>query len=50
MELFVKMMSGEIKSDSMWMDFYFLSILDVSLHLRLYFIRTSQQDEDMNCS
>lgn len=34
----MKMISGDIKSDSLWMDFYFLSILDMTLHLRLYTI------------
>lgn len=38
MELLVEIMSGLIKSDSLLMDFYFLSILDISLHLRFCFI------------
>lgn len=49
MEL-VEIMSGLIKSDSLLMDFYFLSILDVSLHLRLYFISYfSLQVGDVKC-
>jgi len=50
-ELLVEMMSGEIASDILLMDFYFLSILDISLPLRLYFISYfSHQVGDVKCS
>jgi hypothetical protein len=38
MELLMKMISGDIKSDSIWVDFYSLSILDMTPFEVIYYI------------
>jgi hypothetical protein len=38
MELLMKMISGDIKSDSIWVDFYSLSIFDMTPFEVIYYI------------